>query len=257
MKPARPDALAMRRIPAAAAAALPLIITGTIIPQASFVHIADWQVRRQQYLEALRYFCERGYRVFFLENSAYDMDADPDFAMAHLTTVKLRDEDASGYQRGKGYQEFKMLDRFLASEQAPQRFFKLSGRRTLHQISYFQNRYRAPGRQWFDLWQNDAFADTTFFCCDLDFYDQHLRALYAQADDGSGRIIEKVVYAALHGLPAVRFHPLTPLFTGQHGTSGNKLKGKYHFPTEMRRKLRSLLGKHKLDKRILDWPRAR
>lgn len=235
---------------------LPIVITGTIIPQASFVQIADWQVRRQQYLEALRYFCERGYQVFFLENSAYDLDADPDFDMPHLTTLKLRDDEPGGHQRGKGYQEFKMLDRFLASELAPRRFIKLSGRRTLHQIIYFQHRYRTPGKQWFDLWQNDGFADTTFFCCDLDFYDRHLRNLYTQANDTTGHIIEKVVYAALHELSDIYFHPLTPLFTGQHGTSGNTLKGKYHFPTEMRRKLRSILGKHKLDKRILDWPRT-
>lgn len=243
----------MNQIPTAAA--LPLVITGTIIPQANFVHIADWQVRRQQYLEALRYFCEHGYPVFFLENSAYELDIDPDFAMPNLTSVKLRDEDATSFQRGKGYQEFKMLDRFLESGQAPRRFIKLSGRRTLHQITYFQNRYQAPDRQWFDLWQNDAFADTTFFCCDLDFYNRHLRGLYSQADDGSGLIIEKVVYTALNGLSGVHFHPLTPLFTGQHGTSGNKLKCRYHFPTEMRRKLRTLLGKHKLDKHILDWPK--
>jgi hypothetical protein len=235
-----------------AGATLPIIITGTIVPQSNFVHIVDWQVRKQQYLEALRYFCA-DYRVIFLENSAYDFAADNSFEMPNLSVVKLRDQDAAGFERGKGYQEFKMLDAYLAREDAPRRFMKLSGRRTLKQIGYFQRKYADSRYQWFDLWQNDRFADTSFFCCDLDFYNAHLRGLYAQANDGAGIIIERVVYDALESVPNVRFHPITPLYEGQHGTSGNRLKGKRHIPTEMRRLFRALMGKTKLDKRIFDW----
>lgn len=232
--------------------ALPIIITGTIVPQSNFVRIVDWQVRRDQYLNALRYFCAR-YQVVFLENSSYDLSADASFEMANLTVVKLRDTESAAHDLGKGYQEFKMLDAYLGDASAPRRFIKLSGRRTLKQIDYFQSKYSESPYQWFDLWQNDRFADTTFFCCDRDFYNTHIRGLYRQANDAAGMIIEKVIYNALEAVPNVRFHSITPLYEGQHGTSGNRLKGKRHIPTEARRFFRSLLGKTKLDKRIFDW----
>lgn len=231
---------------------LPLIITGTIVPQSSFVHIKDVDLRREQYLTALRYFCTRD-TVFFLENSTYDIEADSAFRMDNLHVVKLRD-DESDFNLGKGYQEFRMLDRFLSMDSAPARFMKISGRRTLKQIDYFQQKYADSRVQWFDLWQNDGFADTTLFCCDRDFYNAHLRGLYRQANDATGAIIEKIVYQALAPLPGVRFHPITPLYEGQHGTSGNPLKGRRHIPTELRRFFRALMGKTKLDQRIIDWP---
>lgn len=236
-----------------AGARLPLVITGTIVPQSSFVHITDWRQRRDQYLQSLAYFCARD-RVFFLENSAYEIESDPGFALPGLSVVKLRDSESAA-ELGKGYQEFRMLDEFLDRADAPARFMKLSGRRTLKQIDAFQQRYAASRTQWFDLWQNDGFADTTFFCCDLDFYRRHLRGLYRQADDARGEIIEKIVYRALADVPGVRFHPFTPLYEGQHGTSGNPLKGRRHIPTELRRFFRAALGKTKLDQRIIDWPR--
>ncbi len=232
---------------------LPIIITGTIVPQSNFVRIRDWRERRGQYIHALRFFC-RDYGVIFLENSAYDFSCDNGFDIDNLTIIKLRDADSAGYELGKGHQEFKMLDAFLATGDAPSRFIKLSGRRTLKQIAYFQHNYARSTCQWFDLWQNDGFADTTFFCCDRNFYNAHLRGLYLLANDASGAIIEKIVYQALVQVPGIRFHPVTPLYEGVHGTSGNRLKGKRHLPTEARRFFRALLGKTRLDKRIIDWP---
>jgi len=229
---------------------LPLVITGTIVPQANFVHIKDWQLRRGQYLEALRFFCKE-YTVFFLENSAYDIEADNGFEMDRLTVVKLRNADDC-HDFGKGYQEFRMLDQFLSTDQAPPRFMKISGRRILIQIDYFQATYARSRWQYFDLWQNDGFADTSFFCCDLAFYKAHLLGIYAQANDSAGAIIEKLAYQALAKASNVRFHPVTPLYKGQHGTSGNRLKSKYHIPTELRRFFRRLQGKTKMDKRIFD-----
>ena len=232
---------------------LPIIITGTVIPQSNFVKVQDWRIRRQQYIDSLRYFC-RNNKVFFLENSVYDLTSDKDFAIDNLTIVKLYESHNAGFNLGKGYQEFKMIDTFLSSEDAPSRFIKLSGRRVLKQIEYFQQRYSDSQFQWFDLWQNDKFADTTFFCSDRDIYNTHLRGLYLRANDSTGMFIEKIVYQSLASISGIRFHPITPLYEGQHGTSGNRLKGKLHIPTEARRFFRSLLGKTKLDKKIIDWP---
>lgn len=231
-------------------AKLPLVVTGTIIPQASFVFIQNWQIRRNQYLESLLNMCKET-RVFFLENSTYDLENDSDFRHPNLSLVKLQDNE-SAYELGKGFQEFRMLDAFLDQDDAPQRFIKLSGRRTLKQLAFFQRRYAHTGRQWFDLWQNDRFCDTSFFCCDRDFYRQYVKGLYREANDAAGRIIEHVLYDALEAQSGIQFHPITPLFSGQHGTSGNPLKDNYHIPSELRRHLRRLLGKTKLDKKILD-----
>jgi len=84
---------------------LPLVITGTIMPQSNFVHITDWRLRREQYLDALRFFCESN-AVFFLENSAYEIQGDSGFDLKNLTVVKLRDSE-NCYELGKGHQEFK------------------------------------------------------------------------------------------------------------------------------------------------------
>lgn len=232
---------------------LPIVITGTIIPQSNFVHFTDWQVRKRQYLDSLRYFCD-DYKVIFLENSIYDFASDNSFDINNLTVIKLRDAEEASYARGKGFQEFKMLDKYLSDDGAPQRFIKLSGRRTLKQIAYFQKKYAESSCQWLDLWQNDRFADTSFFCCDREFYNKHIRGLYLHANDAQGAIIERIVYDALETVQNVKFHPTTPLYEGQHGTSGNALKGEHHIPTQARRLFRSLLGKTKLDKRIIDRP---
>ena len=84
---------------------LPLVITGSIVPQSCFRRIADWQERRTQYIQGLRYFATR-YPVYFLENSSYDWSQDANFKMANLTLVKLRDDDPEGFELGQGYKEF-------------------------------------------------------------------------------------------------------------------------------------------------------
>ena len=228
---------------------LPVIVTGTIIPHASFVAISDPLVRRNQYVEALSVLSHHSI-VWFLENSDYDIDSDPTFRLPNLTVVRYPEYDPSWHALGKGYQEFRMLDSFLARAEAPRRFIKLSGRRILLQMDAFQARYQTPGLQWMDRWQNDGFADTTFFCCDLDFYRQYLSGRYAEANDADGRVIEHVIYDALRSAHGVQFHPFTPRFQGYHGTSGNRMKGTRHIPTETRRLLRRLMGKTLLDKAI-------
>ncbi len=170
--------------------------------------------------------------------------------MDNLSVRRFPDYEPSWHDLGKGYQEFLMLDRFLSGQDAPSRFIKLSGRRILIQMDSFQKRYAKQGLQWFDRWQNDGFADTTFFCCDLDFYRKYLIGTYVTANDAEGNIVEHVVYAALRDAPGVRFHPVTPRFIGYHGTSGTQIRSQRHIPTEVRRICRRLLGKTVLDKTI-------
>ncbi len=229
---------------------LPVVMTGTIVPNSNFLKVQDVAVRKQQYVEALRYFAALG-PVFFIENSSYPLLDDPDFQIPGVRCFQFAAGLPEDFERGKGYQEFRMLDAFVASEHCPPRFFKLTGRRTVINFRYFQRKYQRSTFQYFDLWKNAHFADTSFFCCDKAFYQAHLSGLYTQADDAAGRFIEKVVYPVLHEQHTVRFHPVPARYEGVAGTSGNRLKAKPHLPSILRRRLRAWLGKRDLDQRIL------
>ncbi|HEX5398089.1 MAG TPA: hypothetical protein VFY06_03470, partial [Verrucomicrobiae bacterium] len=96
---------------------LPIVLTATIIPNAPGAVAVDPQTRLAEYLRVAQ-FCRQFAPVFFLENSSYPLERHPEFAESPRFRVRRFPPSASP-ERGKGFQEFEMLDAWLASEPQP------------------------------------------------------------------------------------------------------------------------------------------
>ena len=55
-----------------------LVLTGTIKPTTDTTKYKDWKSRRREYLESLNYYSSFG-KIYFLENSDYDLENDKEF----------------------------------------------------------------------------------------------------------------------------------------------------------------------------------
>lgn len=206
---------------------LALVLTGTIIPNAPFTAHADPQTRRREYLAALEFYRQFA-PVYFLENSGYALHNDAEFAA--LPGVELRAQPlSSAAERGKGYQEFEMLDGWLAREaQPPARWVKITGR-------YF---FRNFGRLWancqrarnadllIDRCARSHWARSYLFCITTDFYRRQLAGIYRECDDTQGDYIERVLYRRLAALPEarVRLFASEPRLTGVSGTTAESIE---------------------------------
>jgi len=109
-----------------------LIITATIQPNSNFVAQINPSERRNEYLKVLSFYVAnfKG-DIYFAENSAYNFDEDEEFKL--LFDLKnvfcVRFPQSSEYQKGKGYQEFKVLDDIVSKiADNYDEFIKVSGR---------------------------------------------------------------------------------------------------------------------------------
>ena len=104
-----------------------IVLTGTIIPMTKYAAYKNWKKRRQEYLRSLKFYSQFA-RVFFLENSTYDLMHDKEFI--EIGNVSYRKIPVDGNpDHSMGWQEFSMLDLWISTEQeVPERWVKLSGR---------------------------------------------------------------------------------------------------------------------------------
>lgn len=199
-----------------------IVLTGTIVPNATFVSHSNVEARRLEYLEAILFFKEFG-PVYFLENSTYSLMADPDFI--EIEGVYLRKFPPSKYfDLGKGYQEFEMLKSWLESEAIlPTYFFKVTGR---FKIDNFKNIYREclygkVNLMVIDQYPRQSSAHTRLFFSNTSFYKEKLSDFYLSCNDEQGAWAERVLYKALFGSGFdVRFFRNEPKFVGIDGSTG-------------------------------------
>ena len=189
-----------------------VLITGTIVPNVS-LHGREGQTaakraeyenvasRRARYLENLRWYASKlELPIYFLENSVYDFESDGEiqdlFGGEQLHLMRLPVSAAA--DRGKGYQEFEMIDeavlRLAGTHEA---FVKVSGRYLFRNVQHLFPK-RLPGIA-IDLLRRPRVAITSVFACRFDFYRAHLAGAYREADDARGWWIERELYSRLSG----------------------------------------------------------
>jgi len=190
-----------------------VVVTGTIVPNVLMhghekLNVAirhseyeDVVVRRQRYLETLSWYASGiNAPIYFLENSNYDFSKDSEFQdlfrVRGITLVKYPKSPSP--EKGKGFQEFEMIDAFVKSVSGRHRaFLKLSGR---YQYRNAQSLLDAGGDGLFiDMLRRWRVAVTSVFFTAVDFYEAHLSGLYLEADDRQGAWIEKMLYQKLSG----------------------------------------------------------
>jgi hypothetical protein len=202
---------------------IPVVLTATITPHVPGQVAANPEQRLAEYRRTLQ-FCQRFAPVYFLENSGYPLHQHPEFA--ETARLKVRQFPRSAQPlRGKGYQEFEMLDAWLANEpQPPARWLKISGRYHICNLAAILQECRVDPRcaLIIDQLKHLQFARTYLFCVDTNFYRQHLRGIYQQCDDAAGKWIERILFRELQAQPAeaVRLFKTQPHLAATDGSSG-------------------------------------
>lgn len=233
-----------------------IVLTGTIIPNAFMGGVLPVDERRNDYLKAIRYYTRFG-KVIFIENSDYDFRKDEEFRkISNLEIMQF--PKSKYYERGKGFQEFELLDRFVSAVQDKYTsFIKITGR---YIISDFDSLYRdcqsADVPFIIDTSYKHKHALTYMFYSDIEFYKRNLMNLYKQCDDHSPiGSIEDVMYRFLHSNKDMeqkyRFFLTAYNIIGRAGSNGmgliNRPRWKVWRRTMFSRKFRYFcLGKREL-----------
>jgi hypothetical protein len=202
---------------------IPIVLTATVIPNGVPTAAADPQVRLAEYARTLKFYLQFA-PVIFLENSGYPLERHPEFCETARLQVK-RFPLSANPKRGKGYQEFEMLDAWLEAEpEPPARWLKISGRYQICNIDSVLDECQADRQTALiiDQLKRLHFARTYLFSVDTDFYRQQLRGLYQQCDDPAGDWIELVLFQKLKNIPTgtVRLFKTQPRLMATDGSSG-------------------------------------
>ena len=225
-----------------------LILTATIQPSGPHIAESDPGNRLAQYEEALRFYTQLPHDILFVENSGFDF-AQSEYLQELRNTGRVRFitvPRSSQPEKGKGFQEFEMLDGVIDRVGRDyEAFVKVTGRYIVKNAGALVATRLGDIR--IDRHRKMKVAITGFFQCRVDFYQQHLRGIFQKADDAAGVFIEHVLYRRLAELEmnnAVELFPQNPDYHGVSGSHGNSM---HRHPLKMKlrnveRRLLALTG---------------
>jgi hypothetical protein len=172
-----------------------IVLTGTIVPNSILTTHVDADVRRKEYLRSI-YFYTKLAPVYFLENSTYPLDEDEEFTS--IPNLFIRKMPISlFYDKGKGYQEFEMIDRWVETEaNLPSKWFKISGRYIFKNFANIIEECINDDRCDFaiDRLLYHKIAYTDLFYTTSEYYIKKILGIYKLCDDATGEYIEKVIF---------------------------------------------------------------
>jgi hypothetical protein len=203
---------------------IPIVLTGTIVPNAIKVAHCNWQERRNEYLAAISYYKNYS-KVYFLENSHYDLSQDSQFANdGRFEYVKC---DPSGaFDKGKGYQEFQMLDGFVRDRLNDDSFVKVTGRYIYENFGELFRLIIKEGQKhelMIDTSATARMAMTALFYANRSAYLRHFAGRFREMDDSAGVWAEHVIYRALKDVAGpYSFLPRVPILSGISGSTGKR-----------------------------------
>lgn len=224
-----------------------VVLTGTVIPDTVNTKVNEPEQRASDYAKAIRFYLDQTlYPIYFIENSDHRIEEDPNF-IPLLGEDRLhiyRDRKTGRPERGKGYEEFRMLDGMVETLQKEgyQRMIKVTGRYILRNVKELIP--ARTDRAYFDIHPRikSGIAITSFFVCPPSYYLRHLKGAYAEVDEAAWVSIEKVVFKRFQELEegAPRLLPREPVFEGRSGSSGNPI-GRNSYRLQLRNAYRWLL----------------
>ncbi len=207
-----------------------LVLTGNIAPNTPETVINEPSQRAAEYARSIRSYLEAvPYPLHFVENSDHDLGTEPELApVLRSERVHLhREKEPGDPERGKGYEEFRMIDGLVRKLQAEgyERLIKITGRYIVRNI----NALIPKGNEhaYIDLHPRikSGIAITAFFVCPVHYYREHIEGAYQEVDERERITIEKVLFERLNGLrsDAPRLLHREPIFEGISGTTGNPI----------------------------------
>lgn len=230
---------------------LPVVLTATIVPNIIGTVAINPEARLAEYLQVMQ-FCLQHAPVVFLENSSYPLEHHPEFTETPRLRV-YRFPPSCNPERGKGYQEFEMLDSWMAAEpRPPARWLKITGRYQVLNLAAILAECRRGNSHplLIDQIARSHQARTYLFCTDTVFYQEHLRGLFQQCDDRNGDWIERVLFRELEKLPQSpnRLFKTQPRLRALAGSTGNPFPaGKFQWLVKQSlRRLNRLVDERRL-----------
>lgn len=202
---------------------LPIVLTATIAPNLTGPVSMNPEFRLAEYRQVLQ-FCQQFAPVIFLENSGYPLERHPEFSDSSRLRVR-RFPPSANPERGKGFQEFEMLDAWLKTEpNPPDRWLKITGRYRVLNLKAIlaECRNSSDFAMLIDQLARSRFARTYLFCASSAFYHDHLAGLYQRCNDQTGNWIERVLFQSLNQQPkqSVRCFATQPRIQAVAGYSG-------------------------------------
>jgi len=174
---------------------MPFVLTGTIVPNAVPTAHGNAQRRHDEYVQAIRHYLDFG-PVYFIENSGYPVLGEPFFVDTPGLTTFAYPRSAST-ARGKGYQEFEMLDDFVRDRLREDAFVKVTGRYVYKNIgaltAWMRKRLPESGIV-IDMKRRERQAIVGLFAVSKAFYVRHLQGAYRDMDDSARFWAEYVLY---------------------------------------------------------------
>lgn len=186
------------------------------------------QHRLAEYEQVLNFYVETlPHDIVFAENSGFG-PAQSEVIQQHIQSGRVRFVAAppsTHPEKGKGYQEFEMLD-YVVQQLSPEckDFVKITGRyKVLNAAGLIANN---PTGIRIDRHRKMKVAITGFFHCSTDFYRKQITGIFREADDEQGVFIEHVLYQKLAALPPNQVHlfPQNPDYRGVSGSHGNSMQ---------------------------------
>lgn len=205
-----------------------LCLTGTIAPHADHVAITDAAERLEAYKKAISFYLdETGFQIAFLENSDFDLSGDVHFNrwLDHERFSVHRYPHHPDTSRGKGFQEFFMLDRFVREDLSTPMMLKVTGRYLVRNIMQLASGIQGP--LTIDMHRKLRVAITSVFAVERNTYLDYLADAYLEACDAEGRYIEHVIYqkvASSDLAERTQLLPHNPLLEGVSGSYGGSLQ---------------------------------
>ncbi len=176
-----------------------IVLTGTIIPNVLNHHRhLDESVRRAEYLNAIRFYSQFS-PVYFLENSGYPLQSDPEFTdIQHLQICQF---PVSAFtEQGRGFQEFEMLDRWVTeTKNLPTSWLKITGRYKYENIQQILQECQLPESPAMRInqYRFSGYTNPAIFYITSAYYRSQIAGLYQQCDDRTGQYVEKVLHINL------------------------------------------------------------
>lgn len=203
-----------------------ILLTGTIVPNVIDGNFLSVDERRNDYLKAIKYYCQYG-KVVFIENSEYDFASD--YAFSNIKNLSIIQFPKSEYcEKGKGYQEFEMIDNYIKKYgDNIESVIKITGRYIISEFeSIYEDAKNADVPLIMDTSYKDEHALTYMFYTTVDFYRKNLLGLHKKCDDNKHKgSVEDVMYAFLHSSDEIpyRFFLHAYNIIGRSGSTGTKL----------------------------------
>lgn len=202
---------------------IPIVLTATIRPTVdAFCTHSDPVLRKNEYLEAIAYY-RRYAKVYFLENSGYPLLQDPDFPVEDETFRYVTFDRSPECSRGKGYQEFSMLDRFVSSHLPEKGFIKVTGRYIYTNFDAVYGYARERSAAWdviVDAYRTKSKAFSSLFYVSRESYARSFMGMFKEMNDGEGCWAEHVMYRRLARSGRYGFFRPLPLLKMISGADG-------------------------------------